>query len=47
MSCVLCLFDIRNGPVDTPLKFNALDTTYNTDRTSLEGEYELVQGLPR
>jgi len=39
--------EIRNGPVDIPLKFNALDTAYNTDRTSLDGEYELVQGVPR
>lgn len=39
--------EIRNGPVDIPLKFNALDTAYNTDRTSLAGEYELVQGVPR
>lgn len=39
--------DIRKGPVKVPLKFNALDTSYNTDRTSLVGEYQLVQGVPR
>ena len=43
----LFLLDLRNRPVDIPLKFNALDTAYKTDRTSLAGEYELVQGVPR
>nr|XP_058966084.1 ADP-ribose pyrophosphatase, mitochondrial-like [Pocillopora verrucosa] len=39
--------DIRKGPANVPLKFNALDTTYNTDRKSYIGEYEVVQGVPR
>ena len=41
------LLDIRKGQVDVPLKFNALDTSYNTDRKSYVGEYELLQGVPR
>ena len=29
------------------LKFNGLDTYYKTDRRSLTGEYEIIQGVPR
>jgi len=39
--------DIRAEPVKVPLKFNSLDTSYNTDRRSFSGEYEIVQGVPR
>ena len=49
--CILIVFflpcDLRKGPANVPLKFNALDTTYNTDRKSYIGEYEVVQGVPR
>ena len=29
------------------LKFNDLDTYYKTDRRSLTGMYEVIQGVPR
>jgi len=44
---LLFLLLIRAEPVKVPLKFNSLDTSYNTDRRSFSGEYEIVQGVPR
>lgn len=39
--------EIRKGSVKVLPKFNALDAAYNTDRTSLLGEYPVIQGVPR
>lgn len=44
---VVILYFVRKGSVKVLPKFNALDAAYNTDRTSLLGEYPVIQGVPR
>lgn len=44
---LLSLSFFRKGSVKVRPKFNTLDAAYNTDRTSLLGEYPVIQGVPR